>query len=183
MKKSTVYRMTSCALMAALLCALGPMSVPIGPVPITLATLIIYLTIYLLGMKDSTISICLYLLLGAVGMPVFSNYQGGLAKLVGPTGGYLVGYVLMTLCTGFLMEKFQRRLIPTLIAMVVGTAVLYAFGTAWFMIMTKSALAHALTVCVVPFVPFDLVKIVLATGFGGIIRKALVNARLLPGEN
>lgn len=177
-----LYWMTSCALMAALLCALGPLAVPIGPVPITLATLIIYLTIYLLGMKGSTVSVLLYLLLGAVGMPVFSGYQGGLAKLVGPTGGYLVGYILMTLCTGFIMEKFNRKLIPTVLAMVAGTAVLYAFGTAWFVIMMDCELGYALSVCVVPFVPFDLVKIVLASGFGKIIRDALAKAKLLPSE-
>lgn len=177
--KSPLYRLTSCALMAALLCALGPMSVPIGPVPITLATLIIYLSIYLLGAVDSTISVLVYLLLGAVGMPVFSNYQGGLAKLVGPTGGYLVGYLLMTLIAGFLMQKGSRKLIVTIPAFILGTAVLYFFGTAWFVLMMHCEIGYALSVCVVPFVPFDLVKIVLAAGFGKILRDALVKAKLM----
>lgn len=177
--KIDLHFLTSCALMAALLCALGPMSIPIGPVPITLATLIIYLSIYLLGMKGSAVSVVIYLLLGAVGMPVFSNYQGGLAKLVGPTGGYLVGYILMTLLSGFLMELGKRKLIPTLLAMVAGTAVLYFFGTVWFVLMMECEVGYALSVCVVPFVPFDLVKIILASLFGGVLRNALVKAKLL----
>lgn len=177
--KTAVSLLTTAALMAALICALGPLAVPIGLVPVTLATLVLYLTVYLLGMKGATVSVLVYLLLGAVGMPVFSGYQGGLAKLVGPTGGYLVGYIFLTLLSGWIMELGQRKILWTVVGMIVGTAVLYAFGTAWFVLMMQCELGYALSVCVMPFIPFDLVKIVLATAFGKILRAALVRANLL----
>ena len=101
--RSSIYQLTTCALMVALMCVLGPMSIPIGPVPVSFTNLVIYLAVYLLGMKGATISCLVYLLLGAVGLPVFSGYQGGLAKLTGPTGGYLVGFILMALICGFVM--------------------------------------------------------------------------------
>ena len=104
-KKSTVYQLTTCALMAALMCILGPNSVPIGPVPVSLTNLVIYLAVYLLGTKGSTISYIVYLFLGMVGLPVFSGYEGGFGKLAGPTGGYLIGFILMAIVCGIFMEK------------------------------------------------------------------------------
>ena len=179
MRNKTVHTLTVCALMAALLCVLGPMAVLIGPVPITLATLILYLTVYLLGTKGAFLTVLVYLLLGAAGMPVFSGYQGGLSKLVGPTGGYLAGYLLLVPVSGLIMEWGKRKLFPTVLGMIAGTAVLYLLGTVWFIAMTKSEIAHALSVCVVPFVPFDLVKILLAVSFGALIRTPLVKQNLL----
>ena len=88
--KVSIYQMAAAALMTALMCALGPLSIPIGPVPISLTNFVIYIAIYLLGTKSGTISYCLYLLIGMVGLPVFSGYSGGLSKLAGPTGGYLM---------------------------------------------------------------------------------------------
>ena len=91
MKKSALFNMTECALMAALMCVLCPLSVPIGPIPISLSILVILITVVVLGTWRALVSYTVYLLLGAVGMPVFSGFQGGLAKLAGPTGGYLAG--------------------------------------------------------------------------------------------
>lgn len=178
--KSTLYQLTACALMAALMCVLGPMSVPIGPIPVTLTNLVIYLTVWLLGMKGASISTIVYLLLGAIGMPVFSGFQGGLAKLAGPTGGYLIGFIFIPLIAGFLMERFHSNFTAAILGMIAGTAVLYLLGTVWFVLQTKSEIQYALTVCVFPFIPFDLGKIVLASLFGKIIRKALQKSGLLP---
>ena len=89
MRNESVKTMTMCAIMAALMCILGPMSIPIGAVPISFTNLVIYLTVYLLGAKKGCISYLIYMLLGVVGLPVFSGYTGGIAKLAGPTGGYL----------------------------------------------------------------------------------------------
>ena len=110
---SKTRNMTVCAIMAALMCILGPMSVPIGPIPISLTNLVIYLTVYLLGTKKACISYLVYMLLGAVGLPVFSGFAGGIGKLAGPTGGYLVGFIFMTVICGVIMERFQRKAIPT----------------------------------------------------------------------
>lgn len=179
MKKTTVFNMTSCALMAALMCVLCPVSVPIGPIPISLGILVILLTVYVLGTWRALISYTVYLLLGAVGMPVFSGFQGGLAKLAGPTGGYLVGFWLMILVSGLIMELCKRNLLLTVLGMVVGVAVDYAVGTAWFVFQTESTVAHALDVCVFPFIPFDAAKIVIAVLFGSLIYKGLQRAKLL----
>ena len=178
--KSALYFMTSCALMAALMCALGPLSVPIGPIPVTLTNLVIYLAVWLLGSKGATIRTLVYLLLGAVGLPVFSGFQGGLAKLAGPTGGYLVGFLLVAFLGGLFVEKSKRNVLISIAGMIVGTALLYLLGTAWFVIQTGSELGHALSLCVYPFIPFDLGKIVLASLFGKLIRGALAKSSLLP---
>ena len=96
-KKLTTYQMAVTALMAAVMCVLGPLTVPIGAVPISLANFVICLTAWLLGPKFGTLSVAVYLCIGLIGVPVFSGYGAGLAKLAGPTGGYLVGYLLLAL--------------------------------------------------------------------------------------
>ena len=179
MKKSTVFNMTSCALMAALMCVLCPVSVPIGPIPISLSILVILLTVYVLGTWRALVSYTVYLLLGAVGMPVFSGFQGGLAKLAGPTGGYLAGFWLMILVAGIIMEKGKRNLLVTILGMLVGVAIDYAVGTAWFVFQTESTVVHALDVCVYPFIPFDVAKIVIAVLLGSVVNKGLQRAKLL----
>lgn len=179
MKKSAIFNMTSCALMAALMCVLCPVSVPIGPIPISLSILVILLTVFVLGTWRALVSYTVYLLLGAVGMPVFSGFQGGLAKLAGPTGGYLVGFWLMILVAGLIMEKGKRNLLVTILGMLVGVAVDYAVGTAWFVFQTESTVAHALDVCVYPFIPFDVAKIIIAVLLGSVVYKGLQKAKLL----
>ena len=179
MKKSTVFNMTSCALMAALMCVLCPVSVPIGPIPISLSILVILLTVYVLGTWRALVSYTVYLLLGAVGMPVFSGFQGGLAKLAGPTGGYLAGFWLMILVAGIIMEKGKRNLLVTILGMLVGVAIDYAVGTAWFVFQTESTVVHALDVCVYPFIPFDVAKIVIAVLLGSVVYQGLEKAKLL----
>ena len=170
---SKTRNMTVCAIMAALMCILGPMSVPIGPIPISLTNLVIYLTVYLLGTKKACISYLVYMLLGAVGLPVFSGFAGGIGKLAGPTGGYLVGFIFMTIICGVIMERVQRKAIPTWLGMVLGTLVAYLFGTVWFVVQTQSAIMYALTACVFPFIPFDLIKITIAILLGKAVRKRL----------
>ena len=177
-RKSTLFNMTSCALMAALMCVLCPVSVPIGPIPISLSILVILVTVVVLGTWRALVSYTVYLLLGAVGMPVFSGFQGGFGKLAGPTGGYLAGFLLMILIGGVIMEVCKRNLWLTMLGMALGVAVDYAVGTAWFMFQTESTLAHALEVCVYPFIPLDLAKIVIAVVFGKLVWKALTKAKL-----
>ena len=174
-----VRQLCSIALMSAVMCLLGPLSIPIGPVPISAMTFIIYLTLYVLGMKMATISCMVYLLLGFVGVPVFAGYTGGAAKLLGPTGGYLVGYIFLTLVGGFIMEKLSFKRIWCIAGTIVGTAVLYVFGTIWFVILMKCEVAYALSSCVVPFLIGDSAKIILAELAGQEIRKRLKAAHFI----
>ena len=173
MKKNTIYTMTACALMAALMCVLCPVSVPIGPIPISLSILVLIVTTLVLGTWRALVSYTVYLLLGAVGMPVFSGFQGGLAKLAGPTGGYLVGFFLVIAIGGVVMEWSHRNIPLTMLGMAAGVAADYALGTAWFVFQTKSTLAHALEVCVYPFIPVDLAKILVGVLFGRLVKTSL----------
>lgn len=182
MKKTSLYQMTTCAIMAALMCIAGPLSIPIGPIPVTLTNLIIYFAIVLLGMKLSTISYLVYLLLGLVGLPVFSGFAGGLTKLAGPTGGYLLGFILMALIGGFVYEKTKGQPILTGLGMFLGLVVAYVFGTAWFVYQMQCEVLYALSVCVWPFVPFDIIKIVIAILLGKVVRKALKRAGLIESD-
>ena len=133
--KISLHQMCEMALMAAVMCILGPVSVPIGAVPISLTSLIVYLTAFLSGPKMGTMSTAVYLLLGMAGLPVFSGYSGGVAKLAGPTGGYLVGFLFVALITGVFAERASRRFVWSMVGMLLGTAVLYLFGTVWFVLM------------------------------------------------
>lgn len=180
MKKQKVYQLTTCALIAALMCVLGPMSIPIGPIPVSFTNFVIFLSVYLLGMKGTTISYLVYILIGAVGIPVFSGYQGGLAKLAGPTGGYLVGFVLTALISGFIMERSHVHTVVTILGMMAAMLVAYLFGTVWFVFQMQCEVWYALTTCVFPFIPVDIIKILIATALGKTVRNALAKADLLP---
>ena len=138
-KRSKLYPLVAAAVVAAVLCVVGPWTIPIGPVPISLVTLVISLAVYLLGAKLSTASVLVYLLIGAVGLPVFSNYGAGLAKVVGPTGGYLVGYLALAFVGGLFVERFHGSGRWGALGLVIGTAALYALGTAWFVVQMEGA--------------------------------------------
>ena len=172
------YQLAVCGVMAAVLCVLAPLSIPIGPVPVTLATLVVYLMGSLLGWKWGTAACLAYLLAGLVGLPVFSGYGGGAGVLLGPTGGYLIGYLPMTFLTGWVADHTDRRW-ALLLAMIGGTALCYALGTAWYCTQSGSPLGAALGVCVVPFLPFDLLKMLAVLAIGPVIRRRLQQARLL----
>ena len=184
-------RLTLCAIMAAVMCVLAPISIPIGPISITGGTLAIYLTTYLLGGVWGTASTLVYLLVGMVGLPVFSNYMGGISRLAGPTGGYLVCYLPMARLAGFVAEfsfrKLRRQgkkgavlaLVLQFLGMAAATAVLYAFGTAWYCVQAGVDLQKALAACVIPFIPCDLIKMVVALVVGAPVRRGLERAGLL----
>ena len=178
-KKLTTYQMAVTALMAAVMCVLGPLTVPIGAVPISLANFVICLTAWLLGPKFGTLSVAVYLCIGLIGVPVFSGYGAGLAKLAGPTGGYLVGYLLLALIGGLFIEKSNGNPVVSGIGLVLGDAACYVLGTAWFVFLMQCELGYALSVCVYPFIALDLAKIVVSCVVGALLRKRLVQAGVL----
>ena len=167
------------AVMAAVTCVLAPMSIPIGPVPISFTNLAIYLSLYLLGWKRGTVSYLVYVLIGMVGVPVFSGYGAGIAKLAGPTGGYLVGYLLLAFIGGLFIEKSNGQPVVSAVGLVLGDAACYVLGTAWFVFQMQCDLGYALTVCVYPFIVLDLAKIVVSCIVGALLRKRLVQAGVL----
>lgn len=175
---SRTRMITFSALMAAVICVLGPISlpIPISPVPISLGILAVYAAVYALGMKYGLISTLLYILLGFVGLPVFSSFSGGAAKLLGPTGGYIIGYIFTVLIAGFFIDRFENRRVLHIVGMALGTAVCYAFGTAWLAYQGGMSFKAALVAGVIPFIPVDCVKIVIASAFGPKLRATVKKA-------
>ncbi|MCR5790286.1 MAG: biotin transporter BioY [Lachnospiraceae bacterium] len=161
------------AVMTAVCCILGPLSIPIGPVPVSLQVVAVYLCVFVLGWKKGTVSIILYILLGLFGLPVFTGFTGGPAKLLGPTGGFIIGFVFLGLISGFLIEASSGRIFMQLSGMVLGLAVCYLFGTLWFMFLQHVGFFAALSVCVLPFLAFDAAKIIISAFAGNAIRHAL----------
>ncbi len=154
--------MILCALFAALtaVCSMISVPLPFTPVPINLATLSVFLAGGLLGSRYGTLSQLVYVLLGAIGLPVFSGFTGGFGSITGPTGGYIIGYIAAAWLIGFLIEKLGHGFYKNIISMISGLAVCYALGTLWFMYITSTGLAAALMMCVVPFLIGDAIKII-----------------------
>lgn len=178
-QKMSIRQMAIIALMTALMCILGPMSVPIGTIPISFTNLVIYIMAYLLGAKFGGISYCIYLLIGMVGLPVFSGFSGGLAKLAGPTGGYLIGFLFIAIISGAFIQKGCGKKAISILGMILGTLVAYIFGTIWFVIQAECNIMYALTVCVFPFLIADGIKIIVASKVGPLIQDVLHKANLL----
>jgi len=178
-QKVTTYQMALISLMTAITCILGPISIQLpGGVPISLTNLVIYLTVFVLGCKKGTISYCIYMFLGIIGLPVFSGFAGGVGKVAGPTGGYILGFIFLAMISGYFIEKFPGKNYIGVIGMVLGTVVAYILGTVWFIVQTHMALGAALVACVFPFLIGDIIKIAIATLVGPIIRKQLLRAGL-----
>ena len=151
-------------------------------VPFTLQTFAIFLAVYLLGGRRGTVSVLVYILLGAVGLPVFSGFSGGIGRLLGTTGGYIIGFLFSALVMWAFETFFGKNFRTYAISMVVGLIVCYAFGTAWYMIVytRDSGITGIMVVlgkCVFPFIIPDLIKISLALAIGNNknIRRVIVN--------
>ncbi len=132
--------------------------IPLTPIPLNLATAAVMLSGLFLKGYNGAISMVVYVLLGAIGLPVFSSFSGGIGVVLGPTGGYIMGYILMSLTIGLIIKK-KDNFAFSLVSMVVGTVICYIAGSIWFMILTKSNLVSTLMLCVVPFVFGDIFKI------------------------
>ena len=154
-----IKRLAYCGLLAAIIGAAAQIALPIQPVPINLALLAVVSAGALLGAKYGTLSVVVYILLGAVGVPVFTGFRGGLGVLAGVTGGYIVGYTVTAFVTGIVCQKTKETL-PVFLGMLIGTALCNAIGTAWFCLITGSSVAAAVSVCVLPYIPGDILKII-----------------------
>ena len=176
---SRTRQITFVALAAAILCILGPVSIPLpfSPVPISLGLFGIYISVYLLGMKWGTVACLIYILLGLAGLPVFVGFTGGAEKLFGPTGGYIIGYLFAAYLSGFFIDNFEQNRLLHFAGMLLGTAVCYAFGTLLLAHQASMSFSAALLAGVIPFIPGDLAKIVLALVIGPKLRSAVRRIR------
>ena len=158
--------LTYIALAVGLIAVCSWISVP-TVVPFTLQTFAVFATLALLGGKRGTIAVVCYILLGLAGAPVFSNMTGGIGVLAGLTGGYIVGFVFIGLAYWLAETLLGKKMWAQIASLVIGLAICYTFGTAWFMLVYGErfgavSLTSALTMCVAPFIPVDLVKLALA---------------------
>lgn len=172
-QKMTTETITLIAMMTALTCVLAPLSIPIGPIPISLTNLVIYFGLYILGTKKETLSYIAYILIGMVGVPVFSGFTGGPGKLIGPTGGYIIGFIPMAVLAGIGIEKAKGKFLPGMLAMAVGSVVYFILGTMWLSYQGQMDFMAALFAGVIPFIPGDLMKMALAAFFGPRIQRQL----------
>lgn len=160
--RSNTASLVLCGLFAALTAICSYINIPLGftPVPMNLATLAVFLAGGLLGKKYGMASIAVYVMMGAVGLPVFAGFQAGAGVLAGPTGGFLAGYIAAAFLAGFFMEIFASRSSALcMIGIFMGQLACYLLGTLWFMFITGTEVLAALPACVIPFIPGDLIKI------------------------
>ncbi|MDR1665272.1 MAG: biotin transporter BioY [Clostridiales bacterium] len=187
-KRIKIADITLCAVFAALTAVLSQAAIPIGPVPINLATFAVFCAGALLGSKRGALSLLLYTVLGIAGLPVFSMFRGGVGVIAGPTGGFIIGYTLAAFLIGYILERQTVRLKRTAaaegdvspisrkwyaVAMLAGAVAYFFLGSVWYMFLTGNGLWETLTVCVVPFIPGDLLKIAAATAVCKRLRGAI----------
>jgi biotin transport system substrate-specific component len=152
-----LQNLVRCGCCAALMALCAWLAVPVGDISFTMQTFGVFLTLLILGGGKGTAACCVYLLLGTVGLPVFSGFQGGLGVLLGPTGGYLWGFLALCLCFWVLKKPLGE-----LVAMILGLMLCYVCGTVWFSVTYGGSLWTVLLKCVVPYLLPDAIKLFLA---------------------
>jgi biotin transport system substrate-specific component len=165
--------MVYASLFAALMAAGAYMAIPIGPVPIVLQNMFVFLSGLLLGSRWGLASVAVYLLAGVVGLPVFAGGTGGIGRIFGPTGGFLLGYLPVVFLVGRIAERLPRRMVWDVAAMTAGAMVLYACGVTWLAAVTGLPPAKALALWMAPFLPGDALKIAAAALIARAVRPVM----------
>lgn len=146
-----------CALFTAIICITAPFYIMIGPVPITFTLFALALSAFTMGSMGAAVSTAVYIAVGLVGMPVFSGFKGGFATLMSPTGGFVFAYVLIVLILGLCVKAKRKSTLVLWCALAL--LVCYACGIIWYMFVTNASFITALWVCILPFIPFDIIKL------------------------
>jgi len=188
-RQLTTKKLVLTSMFTAVICIMSQIVIPLQPIPFSLSLLAIFLTGALLEPKYAFLATLAYLLLGAFGLPVFAGFKGGIQALTGMTGGYIVAYPIMSFITSLTyqisskikshssLKKILHIVIPAF-GMTFSLFICYLIGTLWFSHVADTTIAYGLSVCVVPFLAFDLIKIVIAIGLAAILRKALYNINI-----
>lgn len=163
----SVKDMTLIAMSAVLIAICSWITLPIGAVPFTLQTFGVFAVTVLIGWKRGLIAVCLYILLGAVGIPVFSGFKAGLGVLLGTTGGYIIGFIAVPLVYLAVTKLLGEHTAVKLLGLFLGDVIVFVFGTVWFIQVYSAAngavsVGQAMAWCVIPFIIPDLAKMVLA---------------------
>ncbi|MGN1385435.1 MAG: biotin transporter BioY [Bacillus sp. (in: firmicutes)] len=177
MTKSNLHYYIITALFTAFIAIFSQITIPLPLVPITGQTLAIGIAATILGRKYGTMSVLLYLIIGAVGVPVFAGMSGGIGKLVGPTGGYLVGFLPTAYIIGLMIEKTKLCFTNALIANIIGMIVTLTFGTIWLKISASLTWSAAIASGVTPFLLVGILKAAIAAYIAVLVRSRLLNTR------
>jgi len=162
------------AMMAAVLCVLSPITIPMGALPMTLSVFALFLVASLFPVSVTLCTTAVYLAVGAVGLPVFSSFTGGVFAFVSPSGGFLWGYLPAVLTVSFFCSKSGGKLLWTLMGMLLGLFVLYAFGLFGFVLLTGASLGEAFLAAVLPFLLPDFAKIIAVLILCRLFRKRIL---------
>lgn len=173
MQPNDLRAMVLASLFAALTAVGALVAIPIGPVPIVLQNFFVMLMGLLLGPRWGLAGVGVYLLAGALGLPVFAGGASGLARFAGPTGGYLVGYLPCVALIGWIAARGRGRRVVDALALVSGTAALYACGVSWLSVVTGLGWGQALALGAVPFLPGDIAKVISAVLLAPSLRRLL----------
>ena len=166
------------ALAAAVIAICSWISIPIGEIPVTLQTFAVFAAVGILGTKKSIAAVLVWIFLGAVGVPVFSGFRGGIGAILGATGGYMVGFIFLALIGGLIIDKFGKKIHVMYLGLILGLIVCYAFGTAWYMLVYMKntgtvGLLSVLGMCVFPYIIPDLIKLALAVTVAEAVSKTV----------
>lgn len=175
--QTNTKNMAYIAMMVAILCILAPISIPIpvSTISLTLATLAIYIIAYVLEPKEALAAVGLYLLLGAIGLPVFSGYMAGISRFAAPGGGYLVGYLFLAGISSAFVHRFSHPL-PQIGGMFLATCITYCIGTFWLARVTNAPFLATLPAGALVFLPLDTVKMLFACWLGRKLQQHLQRA-------
>ncbi len=167
------------ALFAGIICVISPFSINIGIIPISFSTFAIYLIGALSKKWMGLLSTVLFIFIGIIGLPVFSNFTGGIGAILSITGGYIIGYIPCVLIISLITNINKQNIYLYILSMLIGTILCYAIGTLWFMYQTNNNLIESLIITVIPFTVFDIIKIIVATICGYIINNKTPYSELI----
>ena len=176
---SKTYSYVVTAFSAAIIAVMAQITIPLPLIPITGQTLAVGLVVTILGVKYGTVSVLLYILLGAIGLPVYSSFTGGIGILMGPTGGYIIGFLVQAYLMGLYLQKFGTTYVHGIIANLFGMVITLSFGTVWLKIVNDLTWTAAFFSGTVPFIIVGIVKAVLAAWLGVVLHNRLYSANLL----
>ena len=168
--KLTTKQLVICSLFASLTSILSQISIPLPAVPFTMQIFAVALCGLILGKSLGFISQVIYVLLGTIGLPVFAGFSGGVGIILGPTGGFILSFPIIAFLVGYFSEKFKST-VGVMFGMICSLLISYIIGTFQFCLVTNSDFIKGFTICVIPFILVDIIKLSLATVVGKSILK------------